>query len=109
MPKVPSSLKHIYGSDVLNVGGLYLLQQLIEKGDLKFSEIMDKDIYGSPGTLSHRLRNAEEHGLIIRKPSIIPGKPISVVYSVTEYGPKVASMLEQLEKTIEEAKSKVKK
>jgi len=108
MPKTPSSLDHIYGSGITKVGGLYLLQQLIERGDLTFSEIMNEDIYASGTTLAQRLREAEKQGTIKKKVTNIPGERAKIYYSITPDGRKAAPLVLELEKILQKSKSEVK-
>ena len=93
-------------SGISKVGGLYLLQQLIKDGDLRFSELSKGYVFMSIPTLAKRLREFQKYGLVERKVKNIPGERLEIHYSITEYGKQVVQQIEEFLKTIKEAASK---
>jgi DNA-binding HxlR family transcriptional regulator len=73
---------------------VHILRNMIDLNQTRFNEIL-KSIDGiNNKTLSTRLRDMLESGLIDRK--IVPGIPIKIEYSVTEKGKDVLPILHQM-------------
>ncbi|MDI6826594.1 MAG: winged helix-turn-helix transcriptional regulator [Candidatus Aenigmarchaeota archaeon] len=101
--KLPLDLECLYRSGVVRIGGLNLLQILQEKGPLRFSE-MYENTYRTPATLAHRLREAEQYGLVKKNVTAEVGKETKIYYEITEYGKEVKHLIVNLVNTIQEAR-----
>jgi DNA-binding HxlR family transcriptional regulator len=85
-------------SGVIHFETRYVLQKLIEDGDLRFNELSDENT--SRATLSKRLRAAEKYGLVERKPKMPPHGAAYYVYSATALGRKMLKQFINLEKVV---------
>jgi len=72
---------------------LLIIRLLLINGSMRFSEL-EKEIKGSPKTLTQRLRDMENKGLINR--SVFKEIPIRVEYSLTEAGLRLDSVFETI-------------
>jgi len=81
---------------------LLILKKLSESNSTRFNEIKKAIPMISNTVLSERLRDLEEHGLIVKK--IYAQVPTRVEYSITEQTQDLGKILKQLDKWVEQRK-----
>jgi len=83
-------------SAILGVPSVRILLFLLEKGEVRYSDLAD--LFTSRGTLSLNLRDLEEEKLIQRR--IVASKPVQAYYSLTEKGKEIAKRMNEIKKTL---------
>ncbi len=73
-----------------------ILRDLLIEGTLRFSDLLKSMDGISPKTLSLRLRELEDHGLLIRK--VYPEVPPRVEYTLTEQGKRLEGVFIELKR-----------
>ena len=73
-----------------------ILRDLLIEGTLRFGDLLKSMDGISPKTLSLRLRELEDHGLLIRK--VYPEVPPRVEYTLTEQGRRLESVFVELKR-----------
>jgi len=79
-----------------------ILKKLSESNSTRFNEIKKAMPMISNTVLSERLRDLEEHGLIVKK--IYAQVPIRVEYSITKQAQDLGKILKQIDKWVEQRK-----
>src|SRR5947208_1917366 len=83
--------------DVIGTKWTFLIiRDLLIDGTLRFSELLKSMDGISPKTLSLRLRELEEHGLITR--TVYPEVPPRVEYTITEKGERLEGIFIELKR-----------
>lgn len=89
------------GSLLYRVGAIETLKLLNRQGKMRFTELYDRKIFGTPATLAHRLRELEGLELITKDVKNIKNPvPVKVYYVITERGKEVLDHLKTLEELI---------
>jgi Predicted transcriptional regulators len=73
-----------------------ILRDLLIEGTLRFGDLLKSMDGISPKTLSLRLRELEDHGLLLRK--VYPEVPPRVEYTLTEQGRRLEGVLLELKR-----------
>ncbi|MEH7106699.1 winged helix-turn-helix transcriptional regulator [Bacillus sp. JJ1764] len=83
--------------DVIGTKWTFLIiRDLLIEGTMRFSDLL-KSLNGiSPKTLSLRLKELEDHGILIRK--VFPEVPPRVEYTLTEKGKQLESIFIELKR-----------
>ena len=89
--------KNCFTQNILSLFGkkhtLQIIRLLLNSSVLRFNEIL-KEIGGSPKTITVRLRDLENHGLIIRE--VFNEIPVRVQYSLTDAGRDLEDIFERI-------------
>lgn len=83
-------------SGVLEIPAVRVLLHLHERGEARYSELLD--LLGSRGTLGLSLRDLEAEGLIERR--VVESRPVRVYYRLTERGRRAAKHLAGLKQIL---------
>lgn len=83
--------------DVIGTKWTFLIiRDLLIEGTLRFSDLLRSMDGISPKTLSLRLKELEEHGILVRK--VYPEVPPRVEYTLTEKGSRLEGIFIELKK-----------
>lgn len=83
-------------AQILQVASVQILLYMLEKGEVRHSEL--SDIMKSRGTLSLSLKDLQEEELVQRK--VLDTKPIQSLYSLTKKGTLIAKGLREIQLVI---------
>ena len=86
---VLQSVLHIFGKR----HSLSIIRTLLRHNKLRFNELQ-KEVGGSPKTITERLRELETNGILIRE--VFEEIPVRVEYSLTELGKDLEDIFERI-------------
>jgi len=83
-------------SAILGVPSVKILLFMLEKGEVRYTDLAD--LFTSRGTLSLSLSDLEEEKLIQRR--IVASKPIQAYYSLTQKGKEIAKLMNEMKRLL---------
>ena len=83
-------------SAILGVPSVKILLFMLEKGEIRYTDLAD--LFTSRGTLSLSLSDLEEEKLIQRR--IVASKPIQAYYSLTQKGKEIAKLMNEMKRLL---------